>query len=439
MFRNLYIFSFLFSFQLIIAQSGFQFTSSKSKVSIPFKFVSNLIIIPIEVNGVKLNFLLDTGVSETILFSLDETDEIKFENIEKVKFRGFGKSEPFEGLKSTKNILSCNKYFDINHTIYVVLDQDINISSQVGVPINGIIGYHFFKNHPIEINYKSNRIVVRQKIVEKNIKKFDQFLISIEENKPYINTLVTFNSNKELNSKLLIDTGNSTSVWLFKEENNAIELPKLGFDDFLGRGFSGNIYGFRGRLKSFKLNKFTFLNPLIAFPDSTATKDLELIPNRVGSIGNEIMKRFTSIYDYKNNTLYLKKNGNFEMPFNFNMSGVELQHDGLQWVQEVKDNSILKNTVSFEKGSENLTRELKYTFTLKSNYSIMSVRKDSPADLAGLKEGDVILKINGYNAFTFTLEEINDILKSKEGRTIVFEINRKGIILTYKINLKSII
>jgi hypothetical protein len=439
MFRNLYIFSFLFCFQLFKAQSGFQFTNSKSKITIPFKFVSNLIIVPIEVNGVKLNFLLDTGVSETILFSLDETNEIKFENIEKVKFRGLGKSEPFEGLKSTKNILSSNSYFDVNHTIYVVLDQDINISSQVGFPINGVIGYHFFKNYPIEINYKTNKIIVRQKVIEKNLKNFDKFPISIEENKPYVNALITFDSNKELNSKLLIDTGNSTSVWLFKEENNAIELPKLGFIDFLGRGFSGNIYGFRGRLKSFKLNKFDFSNPLIAFPDSTATKDLELVKDRVGSIGNEIMKRFTTIYDYNNNTLYLKKNGNFKLPFNFNMSGVELQHDGLQWVQVVKDNSTLKNTVSFEKGGENVSRELKYTFTLKSKYSIMSIRKDSPADVVGLKEGDVIVKINGYNAYVFTLEEINDILKSKEGRTIVFEINRNGTILTFKINLKSII
>jgi predicted aspartyl protease len=39
----------------------------KAKSSFLFNSSTNLIFIPINVNGVELNFLLDTGVEETIL------------------------------------------------------------------------------------------------------------------------------------------------------------------------------------------------------------------------------------------------------------------------------------------------------------------------------------------------------------------------------------
>jgi hypothetical protein len=42
-----------------------------NKVKIPFQLINNLVFIPINVNGVELTFL-DSGVKETILFSLEE-------------------------------------------------------------------------------------------------------------------------------------------------------------------------------------------------------------------------------------------------------------------------------------------------------------------------------------------------------------------------------
>ena len=104
-----------------------------------------------------MSFLLDTGVEDSILFSLDETDEVKFSQVEKIKIRGLGSNDSFEGYKSNHNKLSINKYTDLNHVIYLVLDQNINISAQVGFPVNGIIGYHFFENNLVKINYTNKK------------------------------------------------------------------------------------------------------------------------------------------------------------------------------------------------------------------------------------------------------------------------------------------
>lgn len=436
-------FYLLFFIAICWSQNGFEIQSKKNKVSLPFKLINNLIIIPIDVNGTKLNFLLDTGVSETLLFSLDETDKVQFENIEKIKFIGLGNKEPFDGLKSTQNKVSSEGFIDTNHTIYIVLDQNINISSQVGFPINGIIGYHFFKNHPIEIKYRKNKIVVYDSITsvsKKNSAKYQKIPITVEEGKPYVQTKVVFeNEQNEFDAKLLIDTGNSDALWLFREKNADIRLPEKVYLDFLGKGFGGNIFGDRGRLKSFEIGSFKFNNPLISFPDSVATKGIEMVKDRVGSIGSEVMKRFNTIYDYQNNTIYLDKNSNFILPFNFNMSGIDVQHEGVQWVKEAFELNKPAPQVSFDGDGNRITHNLSYNFVLKPTYSIMSVRKGSPGDLAGLKENDVIVKINDHFTHNYTLSQIKEILKSEEGRTITIEINRKGVTFKTKFKLQKMI
>ena len=131
----------------VFAQRGFQFEKDRNKISVPLQLINNLVFVPIKVNGVELNFLLDTGVAETILFSLEDKKEVRFFNAEKVLLRGLGSQEAVEGLKSTNNILEFNSMKYSNHMLYIILDPEFNLSSHVGIPVNGIIGYHFFRNN----------------------------------------------------------------------------------------------------------------------------------------------------------------------------------------------------------------------------------------------------------------------------------------------------
>lgn len=133
-------------------QDGF-ILENTDKIVIKFKLINNLIFIPVNVNGVELNFLLDSGIAETLLFSL-ENKNVDFKNIEKITFKGLGETVSIEALKSIKNDVKIGKNFiDNSHTIFLVLDESFNISQDIGIPVNGIIGYYFFKNHPVEINY----------------------------------------------------------------------------------------------------------------------------------------------------------------------------------------------------------------------------------------------------------------------------------------------
>lgn len=438
---RLFLILFFITPLFLFGQDGFKLNSKKKKLKIPFQLINNLIFIPINVNGVDLNFLLDTGVEETILFSLDDKEEIQFFNVETIKLRGLGSSEYIEGLKSDKNKLHIsNDFWDDNHQLFIILDQTFNISSSVGIPVNGIIGSKVFKNYKIEINYITKKLIVHQnsnRLDRKLNKKFKEFDIALEKNKPYIVANLTFES-KNLNARLLLDIGNTDALWLFPSRVKDLEIPKKNFDDYLGKGFSGEIYGKRAKVDKLLFDTFQFKEPYVSFPDSISIQHVTLAKDRIGSVGAEILRRFRLVFDYQNNKLYLKKNSHFSHPFNFNMSGVEFVHEGLQWVQE----TVMLSTTNQNTNNGGTLINLdpyKYKFELKPVFSIGNVRKNSPAFEVGLKKGDVVISINGKKTYNMSLQELNNLMKSEEGKKIIIEVERKNLLYKYTFYLKSIL
>lgn len=436
------LFFFLFFPICGFSQSEFQINNPKNKVVIPFEFINNLIFIPVMINGEELTFLLDTGVEQTILFSLDEKEEVPLFNLEKLKLRGLGSKEAIDSYKSSKNKVQIKDMVDFNHEIYIILDQDFNFSSQVGIPVNGILGYNFFKKHIVEIDYDRKKIVVyehtNKKIKSKLLKKFTKDSITIEECKPYI--ISNFRSENGLvPSKLLLDTGNSDAVWVFTNKTQKIKVPSKNIDDYLGRGFSGNVYGKRARLQSFEFGEKTFDFPLVTFPDSTSVKNVNFVPNRVGSIGSEIISRFTVVFDYLNHTIYTKPNSKINQPFQFNMSGIEVSHSGLEWVKETVNEPNKGIKIYTNSDAENRDNSLKIRFTLKPIFKIASVRAGSEAEKAGVKVGDRIMKINNHSSHGLTIEIINGLLKSEDGKAIEIEVERDSKTYTFKFHLRKII
>ncbi|UEQ76367.1 PDZ domain-containing protein [Chryseobacterium arthrosphaerae] len=418
----------------INAQNAFELINTKKAV-IPFKFINNLIFIPININGAELTFLLDTGVSETILFSL-ENKELKLGNVEKIKFSGLGGSLSIDGLKSDRNTARIGEVMvNTSMSLYVILDEEFNISSHVGIPVNGVIGYHFFKDHPIVIDYMSKKITVYENsdLLKNKIKRFDEFPISIEQSKPYLMADVEM-TNERKSSKLLIDLGNSDAIWLFPTLIKNFVYNRPNIDDFLGRGFNGDIYGKRSRIHNFYLGNFKFEKPLTAMPDEFSIQHVNLVENRKGSVGGEIMRRFTAVFDYQNQKLYLRKNRNFNDPFNFNMSGLDFRQDGLEWEQDrVKIETQKSTGVTHEAYRDSF----QYKFSLKPMFSISGVRKDSPAYEAGVQKDDKVISINGDRTADMTLEKIVELMKSYEGRNITMVVQRKNEQLTLRFTLED--
>lgn len=435
------IFFYFLAISSVFAQEGFVFDKGVEKVTVPIVLINNLVFVPIKVNGIELNFLLDTGVEETILFSLEDNPGVSFYNSEKISLRGLGSDVAIDGLKTTNNVLEIDGAKANHQLIYVILDQSFNLSSHIGIPVNGIIGYQFFRENLVRIDYKKKKVIV-YKNDERNLKmiakKFNRVPITIEKLKPYLMGKVEIDDTK-VQTKMLLDTGNSDAVWIFQSLSEDIKVPVKNFDDFLGKGFSGNIEGKRAKVASYSFDKFTFRNPIIAFPDSSSIKNVRLVQDRVGSIGGGIFKRFSVIFDYKNAHLYLKKNSNFNEPFNYNKSGIEIKHNGLQWVKEtVRLETVpISRKITFDDSENNATNDFKYKFELKPIYEISNIRKNSPAAKSGLQIGDIIISINKIPVYKYSLEKINDSFKSEDDKIFHLVISRNDVILNFSFQLQD--
>ncbi|MNK62570.1 hypothetical protein D3C87_817550 [compost metagenome] len=424
---------------LLFGQGDFLLENNATKATVPFKLINNLIFIPIKVNGVELNFLLDSGVEETILFSMEEKQEVSFNNVVKIKLRGLGSEEEIEGLKSTKNILETHGLKSNDHTVFIILDQSFNLSSHIGIPVNGIIGYKFFKNNLVEVNYQKKRIMVHSKSAKYQAKLDKQFKvvpITIERAKPYIMTKATVN-DEEIPAKLLIDIGNSDAFWVF--DNDKIKLPNKNFPDFLGKGFSGDIEGHRAKIDKFSIDEFDFRKPIVSFPDSISIRNVKMVPGRIGSVGGEVLKRFTLVLDYGEKKLYLKKNSKFGEPFTYNKSGITVQHNGLQWVQETVHLETVRVASSMDELQEKDKNDnnFRYKFALKPVYEIVNVRKNSAAEKCGLRKGDIIVSINRTQPYKYSLQQINNLLKSEDDVWVDLEVERNSLVLKFRFKLED--
>jgi len=438
--KIVWLYYFLLYAFFSFSQNTFQWESGKDKIVIPFTFEDNLMIIPIEVNSVKLNMLLDSGSEPSLIFSFPQNDTINLYNTRKIRIMGLGNEEIAEGILSEGNFANINGYVNRDFEILIILDESLNFSTRIGLPVNGILGYSFFKDHLIEIDYHRKKITVykdRDILMKRKTKSFTRLPIQIVNERPYIDVKTKFD-DKEHNLKLLIDTGLADGLWIF--ESDTIRCGSNFFHDVLGQGIGGTVMGKRSRLDQLTLSEFRFNSPLVSYPDTTSYKQLKLINKRNGSLGSEILKRFKVLFDFKGSQLFLKKNIYYDNPFNYNMSGIELMHAGVEWIKNTVSNPHTVNPNQEEKGIVFFESTLRYRFELKPIFKIASIRKGSPADLAGLQEGDKLLKIEGRNASNLSKQKIDALLHQEEGKVIELEIERKGIPKKkYKIQLKKIL
>ncbi|GAB5400610.1 MAG: hypothetical protein Aureis2KO_21950 [Aureisphaera sp.] len=425
-------------------QEGFRLPNGQKKDRIAFDFVNNLVVIPVEVNGKPLSFLLDTGVNYTLLFSLYENDSLQINNVTPVKIRGVGSNGNIDALKSVHNNLKIGDAEDKDHTFYVIFDEAINFSPRMGIPIHGVIGFDFFKDFVVRTDYVAEHITIFDPLQykKKRCRNCEEMDLRMIGKKPYISQKIESNG-ATYDVNLLIDSGASDAIWLFDEGMGIVEQPKNYFKDFLGLGLSGGVFGKRSKLDKVLLGRFEIPRVNVSYPDSIALKSFKAFKDRSGTLGAGILKRFTVTMDYRSRQMTLRKNKFFGDPFHYNMAGLIVEHDGLVPASEVKNGTGRSfNFASDENdstGKVSFNLQPVFTFFLAPKYIVSEVRKGSPADLAEILQGDELISINGKAAYKYDLESITALFSSKSGRRINIVVNRDGAILRKKFFLKEVL
>ena len=141
------VFGLLLCFSLSgLAQDKFVLTGSKKGQNLTFKLINNLIVIPVEVNGRELNFILDTGVDRSILFNLESEDSLRLKKVKRIKIRGLGEGERLTGLVSSENKFRIGKIVNPDHKVYAISSDEFDLSGRMGIEVNGIIGSELFRD-----------------------------------------------------------------------------------------------------------------------------------------------------------------------------------------------------------------------------------------------------------------------------------------------------
>jgi len=442
--KRFLIFSILFVLNLSAYAQGKFILQDRDKDKISFKLINNLIIIPVEVNGVPLSFLLDTGVSKVIVFNfVNLSKELKVNQTEEIFLRGLGEGDNVEALRSKNNVFKIGEAINIEQDMFAIFDASLNFTPQLGVPIHGIIGYDLFKDFVIEINYSKKKIILHDPdlYVPKSCKKCEIFDLEFSSKKPFINgTVKIFEKQESIPVKLLIDSGGSDALWLFEDVKINIIAPKKYFDDFLGRGLSGSVYGKRSKINRFSLKNFTLNEVNTAFPDSSSVSFAKKFKERNGSLGGEILKRFNVIFDYQNKKISLRKNNNFKAPFYYNKSGISLEHSGMRVVKE-RNNRAIRTAYGElnESSQQNTVRTSKsFKYILTPSLAIVELRKDSPAEKAGLKLNDIILSVNNKDVHLYSIQEVTQLFYGPNGKRIKMIVDRNGVQMKFQFQLKSL-
>jgi len=372
-----------------------------------FTLVSHLMVLTFSVNGSdSLNLIFDTGAGRTIITEISNPYVVSLNEARKVKLRGLGTNESVDGLISKNNKLSMGKIEGKAQELLVVPNKVIDLTAQVGHPINGVIGRTIFEQFIVEINYTEHTINFYDpdKFNRKIRKDEDIIPIELIEGKPYITATTTING-VDIPVKLLFDTGMSFALWLDPSTNPNIKPGSARRQEIIGQGLNGNLSGEVSRVEKFKIGRYEFSNVITAFPDSIAIRDAITDNRRNGSVGAEIFRRFNVLIDYRNQQIILRKNSNFGDPFRYDMSGIEV-------------GAIVEG--------------LPY-------YKIISVGANTPASECGLQVNDEIKSINGIPANTMKISDITNILKSKEGKTIYMRVIRNSREVKVKFKLQELI
>lgn len=389
----------------------FQIIGRPKQVDIPFQFQNNFILIKAVFNKTfPLNFIFDTGAEHTLLFKKEYSDILGLKYDRKIRLLGADQSEEMYALIIRGIPFALSPTVSYSQDILVLEHDFFQLHEITGLYVDGIISSSFFKTYITHIDFRKRMIsFIQPNAFRYNSRKYTKVPMEVINGKVYVNGSVTI-QNKKIPVKLLMDTGAGLPLLLYSDAHPDFAPPSKTIPGRLGKGLGGYLEGHIGKISEFQLEKFKFPNIMTSFQTLDSSRMVEALEpstriERQGLLGNQLLSRFDIYIDYQKNMLYMSPIKDLEKEFLMDKSGLEILATG---------------------------HDLKQFF-------VNSVIPGSPADLIGLKKGDILKKVGGINTNLLTLDHIVNILSRKPGRKVRLVYLRDGQEYKSVLTLKSLI
>ncbi|UCF20413.1 MAG: aspartyl protease family protein [Gemmatimonadota bacterium] len=359
------------------AQARITYQSGHSATAIPFDSDFGLIFVRTTVNE-----------SDTLWFVLDTGFDVSLINAERVPALGLEISE-------RQTIAQPGGEIEIGTVSEVELGlQGLEIAGQrlqavpltqlqpiVGRAFDGLLGHDVLERFVVVIDYERKQLGFYDPRTYEYSGSGQSVPVSIEGAEPFVEGAILRSNGEKVVGKFKIDTGSIDALGLnrnFLEDNRLLE-PSQETLPVPGIAVGGETSGLLFRVPGFWLGRFLIRDPVIGA--TLESQGFERRPD-AGTIGGEILSRFTVILDYQRQRIILEPNGRYEAPPASDMSGMWL-------VAEAPDFTTIK---------------------------VRFVTEGSPAADAGIQAGDVLVAVDGQTSASIGLARLWQVFRASEGR-----------------------
>lgn len=379
----------------------FHLTRPKAR-STTFKFNTqrNLIVVAARLNGQgPYHFLLDTGVSTSMITNPTLADSLHLARGQEMRVVGAGGEDtPLRAYRTDGVRVELPGLVAPSMTWLLLSDDALNLSGYAGTRIDGIMGSELFRSMVVAIWPVRGQLVCYEPTRYRSPRRWATLPLHLEQSKAYVQAdigqmpLAAGGPVVALPLRLVLDTGAGHALSLETTADPRLRLPPTHLRADLGRGLSGLITGYLGRVATVQLGPYQLRQVLTSFPDSGQVhRRLRLQDaQRQGNLGFELLKRFNSIIDYPHQRLLLHPNTLWRVPFEHDMCGLDLLATGPG-----------------------------YRFCL-----VASVAAGSPAEAAGIVPDEELLTVNFVPVNSLPLSEITRMLRLQDGQRLLLLLRR---------------
>jgi hypothetical protein len=351
--------------------------SSTQPVTIPFELVTRHIVVKLKVNNSQpLSFIFDTG-DQVGIIDIDRAKELGLKLHGQLRIGGAGAGTlPGAMVQDAHWSLVGLEKFSQPVSLAMPLG---NISARFGHDIDGIIGSDFIRQFVVEVDYEARLLRLHDKEKFKYTGSGEIIPIQLNQyNYPILEAEITPLGAKPIRSKFVLDLGSGGALALHSPfvaeqrllagDNKTIRAIGVG-------GAGGRTNGRIGRVEELKIGSFKITNPTTLFSEDKAGAFANSA--LAGNIGHRIASRFKLFLDYDNRRIIFEPTKSFSQSFEWAHPGFALRAE-----------------------DENFT-----------TFRVTEVLENSPASEAGLKQDDLILKVDDKPNTDLSITELQELFE----------------------------
>jgi hypothetical protein len=266
---------------------GFYLPDSVNEMTLRYRTVNNLIILPVTINdSIEVNLILDTGCRNLVLFGKRFQKLLSHIPDKMVQFSGLGSGKSLQGVLSLTNKVSIQEV--LGESIAVVIVGSRNLFSQYK-DVDGVIGYDIFLRFEIELNPVQQTITFRPAQKANPPQDYHTVPLRINDARPVMDSRIALlNDNGPARRyELMIDTGSSLGV-LLKTTN--MEDFSDDQQKIIGRGFNGPVMGYNTLSKQLHLENLDMNN--------VPTGIIQSPWHNYASVGMAVLKKYIVVLNY---------------------------------------------------------------------------------------------------------------------------------------------